>query len=224
MKIFSVLALGAFTFVAACAVSSPASDGSVEEGSAQDLTAGKLNLSGSWVRSAGEFGGFGSKGLYLGPNGEFFQDTQAILLGVMTHPPKAERATGSYTIDRSKKTLTLSYPETSDKVTYRYDFTPAHIILGVFTAGSSPPAGSVAKLALTRQVNAEEGSGAATSQIAFPTENYELAPSYCTSDADCDREKADKTWEVLSSGEPHCSLGETAEPKLEANRCTAADE
>jgi hypothetical protein len=223
MKIFSVLALSAFTFVAACAVSPSDSDGApVEEGSAQDLSAGKLNLSGSWVRAQGEFGGFGSKALYLGPDGKFFQDTQGILLGVMTHPPKNQRATGKYTVDTSKKTLTLTYPDTSEKVAYHYDFTPAHIILGVFAPGSSPPVGGVAKLALTRQVNSEGGSGAATSQIAFPTETYQLAPSYCTSDADCDREKADKTWEPISEGKTHCELGGDAETVV--NVCNAVVE
>jgi hypothetical protein len=224
MKIFSVLALGAFTFVAACAVSPSDSDGaSVEEGSAQDLSAGKLNLSGSWVRSAGEFGGFGSKALYLGPNGRFFQDAAPILLGVKVPAPTNNRSTGSYTIDTSKKTLTLSYPATSDKVTYHYDFTPARIILGLFAPGSSPPVGGVAKLALTRQVKSE--GGAAASQIAFPTETYELAPSYCLSDSDCNREKADKTWEPISSGKAHCELdGDSLDAKIEVNVCTAVEE
>jgi hypothetical protein len=224
MKIFSVLALSAFTFVAACAVSPSDSDGaSGEEGSAQDLSANKLNLSGSWVRSADEFGGFGSKALYLGPNGKFFQDAAPILLGVQVPAPKNNRSTGTFAIDTSKKTLTLNYADTSDKVTYHYDFTPARIILGVFAPGSSAPVGGVAKLALTRQVKSEPG--AAVSQIAFPTETYEFAPSYCISDADCDREKADKTWEPISSGKSHCQLdGDVKDSEIGDNVCMAVVE
>jgi hypothetical protein len=209
MKIFSVLALSAFTFLAACAVS-PTDDASNPEGSAEDLSAGKAQLTGSWVRAAGQFGGFGSKGLYLGPDGQFFQDTQGILLGVMTSPPKDQRSTGTYTVNASKKTITLDYAHGSDKVTYHYDFTPAHILLGVFAPGTGPTPG-VAKLALTRQVTSE--GGPATSQIAFPTEIYELAPSYCAADADCDLERADRTWEPSSDGKSECKV----------NVCTVAE-
>jgi hypothetical protein len=221
MKIVSVLALGAFTLLAACAVSST-DGGSDAEGSAQDLSSKHVRLDGSWVRASDEFGGFGRRALYLGPDGKFFQDSQGILLGVMTNPPKDPRSTGTYTIDTSKKTLTLAYPHEGDEVTYHYDYMPARIILGVFAPGSTPPTGP-AKLALTRQVTSQAGS--AVSQIAFPTETYIFASSYCKSDADCDLEKADKTWEPTSHGKPHCQLdGDVENVESKVSFCAAVSE
>jgi hypothetical protein len=173
--------------------------------SEQDLTAVKQQLSGSWGRVQEELGGFGARSIYFSPDGTFFRDRQSIVLGVLgpgSNPVREERDTGTYVVDMKSHTLQLTFapdptmPPGTNTMTLDFALTPAHIVLGVIAPGSNAP--GRAKLMLQQHIR--PGTLPATP----PPEHYEHADSTCKSDADCVKERADKTWDPGRAGEPAC--------------------
>jgi hypothetical protein len=215
--------------VVACSGSSDSSSDPAAPGDEQDITAGRSMLKGAWIRNEDESGGFGSQALYLSPDGSYFLDSQTVLLGVRTPPPRDSRETGKYTVNATKNTLTLNADGVGGATTYNFTYTPARILLGMPAKNGGPPPGSPAKLTIQRQAP-ECQPGQACSHIAFPNESFTLGDSYCKSDDDCEKEQKDKTWEPISQGRATCMTGADAfhgagdkNQLVEVNRCEAVD-
>jgi hypothetical protein len=187
VSIVSALALAASVF----ACSSASSDGSADQGSEQDVTAAKVQLTGSWVVDTASAEETSVVALELRPNGDFWRDENQILNGVMigNAPRPVHRDTGTYSVDTSAHTVTLTYKpageDESVSETMHYAYKAARILNGMFLPGQEPNMN--ATLTLT-------GIAAPGSHIAFPAIQYDQQDSYCTSDKDCDSERSDKSW------------------------------
>jgi len=217
-----------FASLVACGSAGSSDDPSSDPAAAgdeQDITSGRSMPKGAWVRDENESGGFGTQALYLAPNGEYFADSQTILLGVKTPPPKDRRDTGTFTASAKTNTLTLKGSDGISTV-YSFTYTPARVVLGMPAKGGNgggPPMGA-ARLVIQRKAP-ECKPGQACSHIAFPNESYFLADSYCRTDDDCEREQKEKTWEPISQGRATCETGADAfhgkGEVIAVNRCEA---
>lgn len=200
MRISSVAL--AFTLalpVVACAVQSndDASDPASDQGSEQDITAAKKNLLGSWTI------GKDSKALTMTlayefrPDGTFWRDDTRVLNGFFINgPPPPTRTTGRYTVHAHTLTLHIDSPQPATEE-LSYEYTAGRILNGVFLPGKEPD--TRAHLTLTQQP-------APGSHVAYPALTFDRADSYCTANADCDAERADKTWtpDPSATGTPTC--------------------
>ena len=196
-----LISLGFFAVALfACSGSSDATDPVGDEPSEEELSAGRAQLKGSWVRVESESGGFGAQAYYFSPDGTFFRDNQSVLLGVAVPPAHAQhqwRDEGRYTVNTKKHTVTLRImadgPDTVE--TLEYEYTPALVALGMPVQGGHMPH-QPAKLQL-------HPKSTPTTRIA--ASNFQLADSYCTGDADCVKERKDKTWEPDGRGSSTCA-------------------
>jgi hypothetical protein len=193
----------------ACGGGSDADSNPADSQSEEALSAGRALLKGAWVRSEDE--AFGAQAIYLSPDGTFFRDNSRIVLGVMVNggPTSPLRDTGTYSVSTANKTVTLhvanNQGHTNSEV-YDYVFTPAVHALGIAPRNGHLPF-APAKLTLT----AKSAPNVRVAQVDF-----QMADSYCKSDADCVKERADNTWDVFG-GHGRASCAQAIESA--ANTC-----
>jgi hypothetical protein len=144
-------------------------------------------IRGSWVANDPSLGD--AAAIDVRPDHKFFQDSTKILNGVLVNgsPQGLVRQTGTWSLSTKNKTLTLNYDHGWDSpdpytVVFAYSYTAAPILNGVYIPGHGPEA----KLALTEQP-------AKGSHVAYPTQKFLHADSWCTSNADCKTELEDGT-------------------------------
>jgi hypothetical protein len=164
----SVLAFAATVF--ACTGNATDDSTPADQGSEQDVKAAKNALAGSWkIESASE--NMTSDLAYdFNANGTFSRQVRKILNGMFLpgHEPTTTQS-GTYTIDASKKQVTLHIDSPSDiEETFSYNVQPGKVLNGVFLPGHAPNSQTV--LSLT-------GVPAPMSNIAFPTLKYDLVSS-----------------------------------------------
>lgn len=198
--IWSVLAL---SVLAGCGGSADSQD---QASSDSEDAVSTVFIRGSWVAVDASLGD--AAAIDIRPDHKFFQDSTKILNGVMVNgsPEGLVRQTGTWSLSTKNKTLTLNYDHGWDSpdpytVVYAYAYTAAPILNGVFVPGHEP----TAKLALTEQP-------AKGSHVAYPTQKFDHADSWCTSDSDCKTELSDGT---SQEGSDQCNVS--------TNLCQAAE-
>jgi hypothetical protein len=160
----AVLAFAASVF--ACSGSaSDEGDPTADQGTEQDIKAAKNALAGSWKIETGSENLTSDLSYDFNANGTFSRTVRKILNGMFLpgHEPTTTE-TGTYTINASKKQVTLHVNGLSE--TYSYDVQPGKVLNGIFLPGHAPPP-SATVLSLT-------GVPAPMSNIAFPTLKYDL--------------------------------------------------
>jgi hypothetical protein len=112
----------------------------------------------------------------------FFRANTPVLNGMFLpgHEPGAVRETGTWSISAAKGTMTFKTAQGEEA--YTFTFTKA-VLNGMFLPGHEPKD----RLEL-------RGIPAKGSQIAFPTQEYVRADSYCFDKSDCNAEMANKIW------------------------------
>jgi hypothetical protein len=187
------------------AIACSAAQGDVA-GGAQAATGSEASASdllGSWVSNSSL-----EEAHVLHADGSFVRDRKAVVNGLFlpgAEPPPFRRDQGTYSVDTDAQTLTLNIDDAFAPEVYDYTYEAAPRVLnGVFLPGAEP----TAKLKLVLERTPEHGGVRATEKT------FHHAASWCTAEADCVAERADKTWLPLTEGVVSCDV--------KANACKSA--
>ncbi|HEY8074967.1 MAG TPA: hypothetical protein VIF62_12675, partial [Labilithrix sp.] len=108
-------------------------------------------------------------------------------------PQPVQRFAGHYTVDATKHTIAFHIESPAEQKgtveTLSYTFEASRVLNGVFLPGKAPD---------TRAHLTLVGIPAPGSHVAYPAIKYAREDSWCTSDKDCDDERADGTWTPMS--------------------------
>jgi hypothetical protein len=172
-----------------------------DQGSEQDLTAAKGQLKGSWTIDPASQSLTPTLAYEFRPDGTFWRDDGKVLNGLAVKgDPAPARTTGHYVVNTRKRALTL-HLDSGDVEVLLYNYA-GRVLNGVFLPG---PLQSAPEAHLTLVEQAPP-----MSNIQFPALKFDHASSYCVSDADCDAERADKTWTPGGSGASQCDAASRA--------------
>jgi len=178
-------------------------ESNAQQGQEEDLTSGQKMIAGAWHVGPKAFDS--SEAFVFHTDGTFVHDQFRIFNGVLiAGGPPPGRDTGSFTVNKSKGTVTLHVKggwHTGETEVYDFTYSPAKIMNGVYLPGAEPEA----KLTLT---HAPPTNG---SKIAYPAIEFTAQDSYCNglpnvSTADCDVQRSEQTWIPSGKGKSVCNV------------------